>query len=119
MNRQKREITVTAPRFNAYAMYIDLIGAKHRLSISALSVAAFLAERYVEVLEKGVDNVDIINTIVMSKETKAEIRTALSMSHQNYNNVLITLRQAEIIVDGKFNEAYLPHDELVFKFKTK
>lgn len=80
----------------------------HGLTDREMDVAAaFLLKRYE--LSKVISDVNILESVLMSEDTKRSIRESCEMKHPHFQVIMGKLRKAKIIVDNKINPRFLPN----------
>ena len=69
--------------------------------------AAFLLKRFE--LSKVISDVNILDSVLMSEDTKKSIRENCDVKHQHFQVIMSKLRKAKIIVDNKINPRFIPN----------
>ena len=69
--------------------------------------AAFLLKRFE--LSKVISDVNILNSVLMSEETKREVREACDIKLPHFQVIMSKLRKANLIVDNKINPRFIPN----------
>ena len=80
----------------------------HGLTDSEMDIAAaFLLKRFE--LSKVISDVNILDSVLMSEDTKKSIRENCDVKHQHFQVIMSKLRKAKIIVDNKINPRFIPN----------
>lgn len=80
----------------------------HNLTDREMDVAAaFLLKRYE--LTKVISDINILNSVLMSEETKRSIRDSCGIKHPHFQVIMGKLRKSSIIVDGTINPRFIPN----------
>lgn len=80
----------------------------HNLTDREMDIAAaFLLKRYE--LSKVISDTNILESVLMSDDTKRGIREACDVKHQHFQVIMSKLRKAKIIVDNKINPRFIPN----------
>jgi hypothetical protein len=80
----------------------------HGLTDREMDVAAaFLLKRYE--LSKVISDVNILNSVLMSEDTKRAIREICGIKHPHFQVIMSKLRKAKIIIDNKLNPRFIPN----------
>ena len=79
----------------------------HNLTDREMDVAAgFLLKRYE--LTKVISDVNILESVLMSEETKRDIRDACDIKLPHFQVIMSKLRKAKVIIDNKINPRFIP-----------
>lgn len=80
----------------------------HNLTDREMDIAAaFLLKRYE--LSKVISDTNILESVLMSEDTKRTIREACDVKHQHFQVIMSKLRKAKIIIDNKINPRFIPN----------
>jgi hypothetical protein len=80
----------------------------HNLTDREMDIAAaFLLKRYE--LSKVISDTNILESVLMSDDTKRGIREACDVKHQHFQVIMSKLRKAKIIIDNKINPRFIPN----------
>ena len=69
--------------------------------------ASFLLKRYE--LSKVISDVNILESVLMSEDTKRAIREECGIKQQHFQVIMSKLRKAKIILDNKINPRFVPN----------
>lgn len=80
----------------------------HNLTDREMEVAAsFVSHRFN--LSKVIKDETILDKVVMSEDTKKQIRESLNISIPHFQVVMSKLRKAKVIINDKINPRYIPN----------
>lgn len=80
----------------------------HGLTDREMDVAAaFLLKRHE--LTKVISDVNILENVLMSEDTKRSIREYCGIKHPHFQVIMGKLRKSKIIVDNKINPRFIPN----------
>lgn len=80
----------------------------HGLTDREMDVAAaFLLKRHE--LSKVISDVNILNSVLMSEDTKRDIREMVNIGHQHFQVIMSKLRKCKVIIDNKMNPRFIPN----------
>lgn len=80
----------------------------HNLTDREMDVAAaFLLKRFE--LAKVISDVNILDSVLMSEESKRDIRERCNVKHPHFQVILSKLRKAKVIVDNRINQKFVPN----------
>lgn len=78
-----------------------------------------LLKKYIEMIENGVKE-PYISQIIFGTDFMREVRTEMNLTHQNFNNLKMSLKKKSIIFEEgdsyRINPAVAVHQEITFKF---
>ena len=79
----------------------------HNLTDREMDVAAgFLLKRYE--LTKVISDVNILESVLMSEDTKRDIRESCDIKLPHFQVIMSKLRKAKVIIDNKINPRFIP-----------
>lgn len=70
-------------------------------------VVSFLKHRFE--LNKKISDMEILNKVLMSEDTKRQIREENNISLQHFQVIMGKLRQKKVIIDNKINPKFIPN----------
>jgi hypothetical protein len=80
----------------------------HGLTDREIDVAAKLLLKRFE-LAKVISDVNILDSVLMSEDTKRTIREDLGIKHQHFQVIMSKLRKSKVIIDNKVNPRFIPN----------
>lgn len=90
-----------------FRYWLQFLSPIHNLSEREIDVVtAFLKERYT--LSKSINDDQILDKVLMSKETKRKIREECGLAQAYFQIIMGKLRRAKVIVDNKINPKFIP-----------
>jgi len=94
---------------NFFRLWIEFLSPFHHLTPRETEVAAsFLNTRFT--LSKSISDDTILNTVLMSKESKSKIMKECNMTSAHFQAILSKLREVKFIVDGVVNPKFIPKE---------
>lgn len=97
----------TSLRGEFFRYWLQFLSPIHNLSEREIDVVtAFLKERYT--LSKSINDDQILDKVLMSKETKRKIREECGLAQAYFQIIMGKLRRAKVIVDNKINPKFIP-----------
>ena len=79
----------------------------HNLTDREMDVAAgFLLKRHE--LTKVISDINILESVLMSEETKRDIRENCDIKLPHFQVIMSKLRKAKVIIDNKINPRFIP-----------
>lgn len=79
----------------------------HKLSEREIEViAAFVKYRYE--LENKIQDKELLDNIIMNKDTKAKIREECNLTVSHFGIIMAKLKKAKIIENNKINPRFIP-----------
>lgn len=91
-----------------FRFWIEFLQPFHHLTGRECDVLTeILKERYT--LSKKINDIDILNKVLMSDETKKKIREACDMSLPHFQVIMGKLKKVGIISDNKVNPRFIPN----------
>lgn len=124
MTNQNTKTILTEKKY-IFRLWLEFLKPYHKLrnkEIEALSLLLY----YRYELSREINNIDIVDMILFSTETRSKIRADLNgMGQKVFNNLLTSLRKKSIITkDNKINPVLIPNMteegfSLVFNFQVK
>lgn len=93
---------------NFFVYWLQFLEPFHNLPPKILLVCAALLKKRYELSQKITDD-ELVDKILLSKESAKELRETCSVSLQHYHNALCLLRKAKILVDNRVNQRFIPH----------
>lgn len=91
-----------------YRMWIEFLAPFHKLTSRERDVAARILQQYFKLKERCSDPV-LLRELLWSQESRKDMRNSLGMSPAHFQMVLKNLRDANVLVDGDLNKAYIPN----------
>lgn len=91
-----------------YRMWIEFLAPFHKLTSRERDVAARILQQYFKLKERCSDPV-LLRELLWSQESRKDMRNSLGMSPAHFQMVLKSLRDANVLVDGDLNKAYIPN----------
>lgn len=91
-----------------YRMWIEFLAPFHKLTSRERDVAARIIQQYFMLRERVKDPV-LLKELLWSQQSRKDMRDSLGMSRENFQMVLKSLREANVLVDGDLNKAYIPN----------
>lgn len=89
-----------SPNGDFFRVWTEFLRPVHRLTNREMDVfAAFLKKRYE--LSKAITDSDVLDSMLMSEETKRQIRLQCKMATKHFQVVMCRFRQKGVIKDGK------------------
>ncbi len=93
--------------YSFFKMWFMFLQPFHHLTEREMEVAtSFVKQRYE--LSKVVSDNDILDRLVMSEDTKRNVREECNITLPHFQVIMGKLRKNNIIVDGKLNPRYIP-----------
>ena len=90
-----------------FRYWLQFLSPIHNLSEREIDVVtAFLKERHT--LSKSITDDQILDKVLMSKETKRKIREECGLAQAYFQIIMGKLRRAKVIVDDKINPKFIP-----------
>lgn len=80
----------------------------HHLTEREIDVITSLAIHRHE-LSKVIKDVDILDKVTMSEDTKKKVMEECNMTLLHFNTIMSKLRKNKVIVDGKINQRFIPN----------
>lgn len=100
-------ITVPTTIDNFFRYWFEFTKPLHKLSDRVIDVMTeFIKYRYE--LKDKIKDTELLDKVVMSKETKSMIRKKLGMTESHFQVVMTKLKKARVIENGKINPRYIP-----------
>lgn len=97
----------TSLKGNFFRHWFEFLEPFHRLTEREVDViTAFVKQRYV--LSKVIKDDEILDKVVMSDDTKRQVREECNMSLQHFQVVMGKLRKNKLIIDNKINKRFIP-----------
>lgn len=91
-----------------YRMWIEFLAPFHKLTSRERDVAARIIQQYFKLKER-VDDPVLLKEVMWSQQSRKDMRESLGMSQAHFQMVLKSLRDANVLVDGDLNKAYIPN----------
>lgn len=92
---------------NFFRYWLEFLKPFHNLTERETEVAAaFLKHRYE--LSKSIIDENILDKVVMSEESKRQIRESCNMTLTHFQVILTKLKKNRLFVDGRINPRYIP-----------
>lgn len=108
MNRPNSTIRVPYEKLmDFFVLWLKFLKPFHSLSDRELEVAACML-KYRYILGNVIQDVNILNNVLFSKENKDKMLEELNLTNQYYQVILGKLRKCKFIVDGKINNKFIP-----------
>lgn len=92
---------------NFFSKWLELMRPMHGLATREIDVLAALLQRRYE-LSKSITDETLLQKVVLSSESKREIRNMLEMSATHMNVVFNKFKQNKIIMEYSINKKYIP-----------
>lgn len=90
-----------------YRAWLEYLTPMHKMNNRAKDLAAcFLKER--DRLSKSISDDKLLNNVLMSSDTKNQIKKECELSASFFDVLMKHLRKAGFIVDGAINPMYVP-----------
>lgn len=90
-----------------YRYWFRFLFPFHKLTEREMEIAAcFLKHR--DILSKVISDPDILDSVLMSEETKAKIREECDITIPHFQVVIGKLKKAKVIIDNKLNPRFVP-----------
>lgn len=99
---------VKCTRDSFFRAWIEFLAPFHKLTSRERDVAARIIQQYFKLRERCSDPV-LLRELLWSQQSRKDMRDSLGMSQANFQMVLKSLREANILVDGDLNKAYIPN----------
>lgn len=100
------DIKLNVTEKNLYKYYVDLLNPFLKLPEREKKVLSSLMLIYY----KNKHNPDI-DSLLLSKDTRKGIRTALNISEASFNNSIMVLRRKSCLVDNSINKSLIKYPE--------
>ena len=80
----------------------------HKLTDREIDIAASLIKKRYE-LSKVIKDVDILDKVTMSEDTKKKIREECNITLAHFQVIMGKLKRSKVIIDGKINPRFVPN----------
>ena len=92
---------------NFFKLWCKFIRPLHNLTDREMDVAAgFLYKRFL--LSKSITDQNLLDRVLMSEESKKDIRKIVNISVPHFQVVMAKLRQNKVVIDNKINPKFIP-----------
>lgn len=92
---------------NFFSMWLNFLKPFHNLSKREIEIASFYLKKRYE-LSLKINDIELVDQIVFSKDTKREIKVSNNLSNTNFQIIMNNLRKKGFIVDQKINPKFIP-----------
>jgi len=93
---------------NFFKFWLQFLEPFHNLTPRESDIfAAFLQERYE--LSKVISDPDILDTVVMSEDTKRKIREKCGVSLPHFQVIMAKLKKNKVLLDNKIHPKFIPN----------
>lgn len=92
---------------NLFEAYLKITTPLHKLNQREIQVAALFLKSYFE-KKNSIINDDLLNTMVLSTESKRSIRCTLQITSTYFQIILKGLKDKGFIKDGKIAPSFIP-----------
>lgn len=90
-----------------FRYWLEFTKPIHKLSEREIDVvSAFLKYRYE--LEKKIQDKDLLDDIVLNKESRIKIRQECNMTYRHFQVIMTKLKRLSIIENGRINPRFIP-----------
>jgi hypothetical protein len=90
-----------------FRKWVEFLTPIHKLPNKEKDMVALLLSKYFE-LSKSVSNPSVISKILLSKESRDELRQECGMTVTYFNTVLLKLKKKGIIINKELNPKFIP-----------
>ena len=98
----------TSIKGNFFKHWLRFLLPYHGLTNREMDVAAaFLLKRHY--LSKVITDVNVLDSVTMSEETKREVREMCDISVEHFQVIMSKLRKSNLILDNKINPRFIPN----------
>lgn len=91
-----------------FRFWFEFLRPFHNLTERETQVAASLLKRRYE-LSKVIQDETILDKVVMSEDTKKEVRDECNLSLPHFQVIMGKLRKSKVIVDSRINPRFIPN----------
>lgn len=93
---------------NFFRYWFEFLGPFHKLTEREVDViTALVKHRYV--LSKVIKDDEILDKVVMSDDTKRQVREECNMSLAHFQVIMGKLRKSKVIIGNKINKKFIPN----------
>lgn len=101
-------VGITTPlNLDFFKYWVDFLAPLHKLHGRNAEITAFLLFRRFQLSQVIFDD-EVLDAVLLSAEQKRLTREHFGISLQNFQVVMINLRKAKVIVNGKINKRFIP-----------
>lgn len=98
----------TSLKGNFFKQWFVFLLPYHNLTDREIDIAAaFLRKRFE--LSKVISDVNILDSVLMSEDTKRSIREECGIKHQHFQVIMSKLRKSKVLLDNKVNPRFIPN----------
>lgn len=107
MNIARIPASLTKLKRNFFIIWLELMRPMHKLSDKEIEVLGFFLKKYFE-LSKSISDDKILIGVLLSLETKKELKEALQMSTSHLHVILSKLKKQKILSPEGINKKFIP-----------
>ena len=111
MNIARIPASLTDLNRNFFIIWLELMRPMHKLSDKEIEVLGFFLKKYFE-LSKNITDDKLLIGVLLSLETKKELKEALQMSTSHLHVVLSKLKKRKILSPEGINRKFIPSIKL-------
>ena len=90
-----------------FSYWVEVLKPFHKLTNRESEIlAAFLSRRYD--LSKSISDEDLLDAMLMSDETKADVREMTGLGIPSLYAILKTFEKRKVTINGKINKRFIP-----------
>lgn len=91
-----------------FKFWFEFLKPFHKLTEREIDIiAGFVKQRYE--LSKVIKDEGILNSVVMSEETKKKVREECGVTLSHFQVIMGKLRKSKVIIDNKINPRFIPN----------
>lgn len=108
MGKINNVITIpTSIEGNFFKYWFEFLRPFHKLTDREIDViSSFVKHRCI--LSKVIQDVDILDKVTMSEDTKRKIREECNITQAHFQVIMTKLKKSKVIVNGKINPKFIP-----------
>lgn len=107
MNIARIPTSLSDPNNNFFKVWLELMRPMHKLTNKEIDVLGFFLSKYFE-LRGSISDEELLVKVLLSLETKREIKDGLNMSTSHLHVVLSKLKKLNILTDKGINKKFIP-----------
>ena len=93
-----------------FRIWLEFLRPFHKLTGREIEVVASCLRHRFEI-SKSVNNQEILDKLVMSEDTKREVRNECNISQAHFQVIMTKLKKSKVIDNGKINPKFIPRVE--------